>query len=96
VQDGPESILLYPIEGNLSNCKRGLSVFLLYPTRRNLWQSKAYDLGLTFVKACSDLLASHHGSVTVLGQHGNMEVLYSPKGDEITTRGYRALPLQSV
>jgi hypothetical protein len=46
----------------------------LYPTRGNLWQSKTYDLGLTFVKACSDLLASHHGSVIVLGQHGNMEV----------------------
>jgi hypothetical protein len=63
----------------------------LYPTRGNLWQSKTYDLGLTFVKACRDLLASHHGSVIVLGRHGNMEALLSPKGDEITTRGYRVL-----
>jgi bisphosphoglycerate-independent phosphoglycerate mutase (AlkP superfamily) len=46
---------------------------------------------LTFVKTCSDLLASHHGSVIVLGQHGNMEVLWSPKGDEITTHGYMVL-----
>jgi hypothetical protein len=30
------------------------------------------------------------GSVIVLGQHGNMEVLLSPKGDKITTRGYMA------
>jgi hypothetical protein len=48
---------------------------LLYPTRGNLWQSKTYDLELTFVKACSDLLTSHHGSVVVLGRHGKMEVL---------------------
>jgi hypothetical protein len=74
VQEGPKGILLYPIGGNLSNCERGLRVFLLYPTRGNLWQSKTYDLGLTFVKACSDFLASHHGSVIVLGRHGNMEV----------------------
>jgi hypothetical protein len=46
----------------------------LYPTRGNLWQGKTYDLGLTFVKACSDLLASCHVSVIVLGRHGNMEV----------------------
>jgi hypothetical protein len=63
----------------------------LYPTRGNLWQSKTYDLGLTFVKACSDLLASHNGSVIVLGRHGIMEVLQSAKGDEITTHGYRVL-----
>jgi hypothetical protein len=31
----------------------------LYPTSGNLWQSKTYDLGLTFVKACSDLSAIH-------------------------------------
>jgi hypothetical protein len=36
---------------------------------------KIYDLGLTFVKACSDLPASHHGSVIVLGRYGIMEVL---------------------
>jgi hypothetical protein len=47
----------------------------LYPTRRNLWQSKTCNLGLTFVKACSDLLATHHESVIVLGRHDNMEVL---------------------
>jgi hypothetical protein len=63
----------------------------LYPKREKLWQSKIYDLGLTFVKACSNLLASHHGSVIVLGWHDNMEVFLSPKGDEITTRGYRIL-----
>jgi hypothetical protein len=46
---------------------------MLYPIGENLWQSKTYDLELTFVKACSDLLASHHGSVIVLfvaWQHG--------------------------
>jgi hypothetical protein len=52
---------------------KGHEDILLYPIRGNLWQSKTYDLGLTFVKACSDLLASHHGSVIVLSQHGNME-----------------------
>jgi hypothetical protein len=46
----------------------------LYPTRRNLWQSKTYDLVLTFVKTCSDLLASHHESVIMLGRHGTIEV----------------------
>jgi hypothetical protein len=30
-----------------------------YPTGGNLWQSKTNDLGLTFVKACSDLWAIH-------------------------------------
>jgi hypothetical protein len=35
----------------------------LYPTRGNLWQSKTYELGLTFVKACSDLWAITKGSV---------------------------------
>jgi hypothetical protein len=29
--------------------------------------------------------------VIVLDRHGNMEVFYSPKGDEITMRGYRLL-----
>jgi hypothetical protein len=48
-------------------------------------------LYLIFVKACSDLLASHHGSVIVLHEHGNMEVFQSPKGDEITMCGYRVL-----
>jgi hypothetical protein len=46
----------------------------LYPTRGNLWQNKTCNLELTFVKACSDLLASHHRSVIVLGRHGKMEV----------------------
>jgi hypothetical protein len=32
---------------------------MLYPTRGNLWQSKIYNLGLTFIKACSDLWAIH-------------------------------------
>jgi hypothetical protein len=80
---------LYSIWGNLSNCERGMRV--LYLTRGNIWQSKTYDLGLTFVKTCSDLLASHHGSVIVLGRHGNIEVFSSLKGDEITTREYRVL-----
>jgi hypothetical protein len=31
------------------------------------------------------------GSMIVLGQHGDMDVLLSPKGDEITMHGYRAL-----
>jgi hypothetical protein len=47
---------------------------LLYTIRGNLRQSKIYDLGLTIVKACSDLLASHHRSVIVLDRHGNVEV----------------------
>jgi hypothetical protein len=46
----------------------------LYLARGNLWQNKACSLELTFLKACSDLLASHHGSVIVLGRHGNMDV----------------------
>jgi hypothetical protein len=32
---------------------------MLYQIRGNLWQSKTYELGLTFVKACSDLCAIH-------------------------------------
>jgi hypothetical protein len=55
--------------------QEGPEGILLYPIGGNLWQSKTYDLGLTFIKACSDLLASHHKSVIVLGRHGNMEVL---------------------
>jgi hypothetical protein len=44
---------------NLSNCGRGLRVSL-YPAWGNLWQSKTCKLELiTFVNACSDLLASH-------------------------------------
>jgi hypothetical protein len=63
----------------------------LYPTRGNIWLNKTCNLELTFVQACSDILASHHGSVIVLGRHGNMKVFYSPKGGEITTHGYRVL-----
>jgi hypothetical protein len=54
--------------------QEGPEGILLYSILGNLWQSKAYDLGLTIVKECSDLLASHHKSVIVLGRHGNMEV----------------------
>jgi hypothetical protein len=32
---------------------------MLYPIRGNLWQSKTYDLELTFVRACSDLCPIH-------------------------------------
>jgi hypothetical protein len=32
---------------------------MLYRTRGNLWQRKTYDMGLTFVKACSDLWVIH-------------------------------------
>jgi hypothetical protein len=46
---------------------------------------------LTFIKACSDLLPSHHRSVIVPGRHGNMDVSLSLKGDEITTHGHRVL-----
>jgi hypothetical protein len=63
----------------------------LYRTRGNIWQNKTCNLELTFIKACSDLLTSHHRSVIVLGRHGNMEVFKSPKDDEITTRRYRVL-----
>jgi uncharacterized protein with LGFP repeats len=55
--------------------QKGPESILSYPTRGNLWQNKTYDLVLTFVKACSDLLASHHESVIVLGRHVIMEVL---------------------
>jgi hypothetical protein len=48
---------------------------MLYPIKENLWQNKTCNLGLTFVKAFSDLLVSHHGSVIVHDRHGNMEVL---------------------
>jgi hypothetical protein len=60
--------------GNLSNYGRDLRVSL-YPTRGNLCKSKTYKLELTFIKACSDLLSSHQGSVIMLGWHSNMEVL---------------------
>jgi hypothetical protein len=50
---------LYPIGGNFSNYEKGPEGILLYPTRGNLWQSKTYELGLTFVKACSDLWVIH-------------------------------------
>jgi hypothetical protein len=53
---GPYSIAIS--RGNLSNCGRRLLVSL-YPTWGNLRQSKIYKLELTFVKTCSDLLASH-------------------------------------
>jgi hypothetical protein len=42
-----------------ARCKRGHEGILLYPRGGNLRQSKTYDLGLTFVKACSDLCAIH-------------------------------------
>jgi hypothetical protein len=71
--------------------QEGPQVILLYLTRGNLRQSKTYDLVFTFVKACNDLLASDHVSVIVLGRRGIMEVLYLPKGDEISTLGYRVL-----
>jgi hypothetical protein len=64
-----------PNRGKPLQLWKGPEGILLYPTRGNLWQSKTCDLGLTFVKACSDLLASHHWSVIMLGWHGNMEVL---------------------
>jgi hypothetical protein len=48
--------------------QEGSEGILLYPIRRNLWQSKTYDLELTFVKTCSNFLASHHGSVIVLSE----------------------------
>jgi hypothetical protein len=56
VQEGPYGMAIP--RGNLSNCERGLRVWL-YPTRGNLWQSKTYKLELTFVKACSDFCAIH-------------------------------------
>jgi hypothetical protein len=51
--------------GNFSNYERGLRV-LLYPRRENICQSKTYELELTFVKVCCDLLLSHHDRVIVL------------------------------
>jgi hypothetical protein len=74
VQEGLEGILLYLIRGNLSNCERGMRVFCCTQQGETYGRSKTYDLGLTFVKTCSDLLPSHHGSVIVLDRHGNMEV----------------------
>jgi hypothetical protein len=59
VQEGHEGILLYPIWRNLSNCERDMRVFCCTQTGDNLWQNKTYNVGLTFVKACSDLLTSH-------------------------------------
>jgi hypothetical protein len=73
VQEGLEGILSFPVLGNLSNNEWGMGI-LSYPIRGKLLQSKTYDLGLTFVKACTDLLFLHYGSVIVLGQHGNMEL----------------------
>jgi hypothetical protein len=73
VLEGPEGIPLYPIGENLSNCEKGLRVFCCTQQRETYGKAR-HDLGLTFVKACSDLLTSHHGSVIVFGRHDNMEV----------------------
>jgi hypothetical protein len=43
--------------------QKGPEGIVLYPIRGNLWQSKTYDLELTFVKAFSDLWAIHKGMV---------------------------------
>jgi hypothetical protein len=60
----------YVYNHETARCKRGFSGktfaiakgdprVLLYPRAGNLWQSKTYKLELTFVKACSDLWATH-------------------------------------
>jgi hypothetical protein len=64
-----------------------------YPRVGNLWQSKTNDLGLTFVKACSDLWAIHQWKCKEWQKRGFSGRLAS---DEITTRGYRVQPLHSV
>jgi hypothetical protein len=68
--------------------RKGHEGILWYPTRGNLWQSKTYDLGLTFVKACSDLWAIHQRKCKEWQKRGFYSHLAS---DEITTRGYRVL-----
>jgi hypothetical protein len=67
-------VFCYTQYGKTLATVKGHEGILLYPTRGNLRQSKTCNLGLTFMKASSDLLASHHGSVIMLGRHGNMEV----------------------
>jgi hypothetical protein len=66
---------MVPNMGKPYQLRKGHEGILLYPIGGNLWQNTTYDLGLTIVMTCSDLLASHHGSVIVLGWHGNMVVL---------------------
>jgi hypothetical protein len=39
--------------------RKGPEGIVGYPRVENLWQSKTNDLGLTFVKACSDLWDIH-------------------------------------
>jgi hypothetical protein len=68
--------------------QKGLEGILWYPTRGNLCQSKTYDLGLTFIKACSDLWAIHQRMYKEWQKGGFYSLLAS---DEITTPGYRVL-----
>jgi hypothetical protein len=59
MQEGSEGTVCYPTGRNLSNCERGLRVQCDTQEGGNLWQSRTNDLGLTFVKVCSDLWAIH-------------------------------------
>jgi hypothetical protein len=56
---GAMRVFCCPKRGKPLQLRKGPEGILLYPTRGNLWQIKTYDLGLTFVKACSDLWAIH-------------------------------------
>jgi hypothetical protein len=46
-------------EGKTLATVKGAWGYSVVPKRGNLWQIKTYELGLTFVKACSDLWAIH-------------------------------------
>jgi hypothetical protein len=88
VQKGPESIVSYPIRGNLSNCEMGLRVLIVsYPVKGNIWQIKTYDLELTFVKACSDLWVIHQRKC----KEWQKRVFSRPISNEITMHGYMVL-----
>jgi hypothetical protein len=62
--------MIVPNRGKPYQLRKGSKGILWYPTKGNLWQSKTYDLGLTFVKACSDLWAIHRRKC----KHGKKEV----------------------
>jgi hypothetical protein len=54
--------------------QEGHEGIVLYPIRENLRQSKTYELGLTFIKVCSDLCPIHPRKC----KEWQKGVLYSP------------------
>jgi hypothetical protein len=74
---GLERCLWYGVRWKVSHLRK----VMLKSAKHQFWrvdtlgqQVPSCGMFLTFIKVCSDLLASHHRSVIVLGRHGNMEV----------------------